>query len=339
MRSRRWGALLISHTLLSCTPGKLTSHGPSSPSATDGHSPEGQPGPDGTQRPPKGDPPEGSPPEGNPGEMRDGGPAQEPPSRGDPASPGSPPGDGTASPPEVLPVPPGITWQWQLSGPMNPNLEVELYDLDLFETPPSTFADLKQQKRRIICYFSAGSRENYRDDANRFLPKEVGATLEGWPEEQWLDIRSVHVRSIMLERLDLAAAKGCDGVEPDNVDGYQNDSGFPLTRADQLEFNRFIAHSAHARGLSVGLKNAVELAANLVDDFDWALVEECLAYDECSALRPFLNAGKAVLHVEYVDDPSDVDRELRQLCPEPSRAGFSTLVKMLDLGPEYFPCP
>ncbi len=58
----------------------------------------------------------------------------------------------------------------------------------------------------------------------------------------------------MLRRLDLAVTKGCDGVEPDNMDGYANDSGFPLTAEDQLTFNRFIANEAHRRGLAVGLK-------------------------------------------------------------------------------------
>lgn len=42
----------------------------------------------------------------------------------------------------------------------------------------------------------------------------------------------------MQARLDLAVQKGCDGVEPDNVDGYQNNSGFPLTAQDQLAYNR-----------------------------------------------------------------------------------------------------
>ena len=35
------------------------------------------------------------------------------------------------------------------------------------------------------------------------------------------------------------SSAGCDGVEPDNVDGYVNDTGFDLTAGDQLDFNRF----------------------------------------------------------------------------------------------------
>ena len=49
---------------------------------------------------------------------------------------------------------------------------------------------------------------------------------------------------IILDRLDVARAKGCDGVEPDNVDGYANKTGFDLTKDDQLRFNRFLAVEA-----------------------------------------------------------------------------------------------
>ena len=56
----------------------------------------------------------------------------------------------------------------------------------------------------------------------------------------------------MQARLDLAVSKGCVGVEPDNVDGYQNSSGFPLTAADQLAYNRFLAGEARARGGAAG---------------------------------------------------------------------------------------
>jgi hypothetical protein len=63
---------------------------------------------------------------------------------------------------------------------------------------------------------------------------------------------------ILFARLDLAVAKGCDGVEPDNVDGYANNTNFPLTVQDQLQFNIWLANEAHARGLSIGLKNDLD---------------------------------------------------------------------------------
>jgi len=147
---------------------------------------------------------------------------------------------------------PGTNWQWQLSGPVDGGFDVVMYDIDLFDTPAATMAALRSAGRVVICYFSAGSHEDWRPDAARFPAEATGNRLEGWHGERWLDIRVDAVRALMVARLDLAVEKGCDGVEPDNVDGYANDSGFSLTPDDQLDFNRFLAAVAHARGLSVG---------------------------------------------------------------------------------------
>ena len=42
----------------------------------------------------------------------------------------------------------------------------------------------------------------------------------------------------MAARFDLCRQKGFDAVEPDLVDGYIQTTGFPLTAADQLTYNR-----------------------------------------------------------------------------------------------------
>ena len=227
--------------------------------------------------------------------------------------------------------PPGTTWQWQLDGDIDTSFDVAVYDIDLFDAPESIIDTLHAQGRTVICYFSAGSREEGREDADQFTDDDYDKRLEDWPRERWLDVRSQNVRRIMEQRLDLALAKDCDAVEPDNVDGFQNDSGFPLTAEDQLDYNRFLADAAHARGLSVGLKNALDLVPELEPEFDWALNEECLAYEECEALAPFLAAGKAVFHVEYVDDSADGPALQAEVCDDPSIAGFSTLIKTYDL--------
>ena len=53
-----------------------------------------------------------------------------------------------------------------------------------------------------------------------------------------MDVRRIDVLGpIMESRLDMCEEKGFDGVEPDNVDGYLNDTGFPLTKEDQLSYN------------------------------------------------------------------------------------------------------
>ncbi|MBU1492958.1 MAG: endo alpha-1,4 polygalactosaminidase [Actinobacteria bacterium] len=243
-----------------------------------------------------------------------------------PAGAGAPvPADLPAVERTVWRPPPGTTWQWQLTGDIDTSLDVVMYDVDLFDTPASVIEALHRDGRIVVCYFSAGSWEDWRPDAGSFPPRVIGAR-NGWPGERWLDIRRLRVLGPILEhRLDVAVAKGCDGVEPDNVDGYTNRTGFPLTERQQRRFNRWLAAAAHGRGLSVGLKNDLEQVAVLVDRFDWALDEQCFQYHECELLLPFIEQGKAVFGVEYRGRPSG-------FCPEARRLGFSWLKKRLDLG-------
>ena len=228
--------------------------------------------------------------------------------------------------------PPATTWQWQLSGTIDTTVDAQLYDVDLFETPASTVAGLHAQGRRAVCYLSAGSFERGRPDSGRFPDSVLGEPLEGWPGERWLDVRRLDVIGPVLERrLDLCRAKGFDGVEADNVDGYANDSGFGLSAADQLRFNRFLAAAAHARGLSIGLKNDLDQVPALEPDFDWALNEQCFQYDECDALRPFVAAGKAVFVAEY-------ELATQAFCDRAASSGYMAMLKRLALDAWREPC-
>ncbi len=228
---------------------------------------------------------------------------------------------------------PGTSWQIQLSGRVDTSIVADVYDVDLFDTPATTIAALHAKGRKVICYFSAGSFEDWRPDAARFPRTALGNALDGWPGERWLDIRSTAVRDVMRARIDLAVQKGCDGVDPDNVDGYTNGTGFRLTATDQLAFNRFLASTAHARNLAVGLKNDVDQVAQLVGDFDWQLNEECFKYNECETLLPFIQAGKPVFGIEYGGTTL-----AQRVCPRANALGFDTLVKNLELGAARIPC-
>ncbi len=220
---------------------------------------------------------------------------------------------------------PGVSWQWQLSGALDTSLDVEMYDVDLNDTSTDVIAQLKNNGKTVICYLSAGSWENYRDDADQFPEEILGNELEGWPDERWLDIRRLDILGpIMSKRLDLAVEKGCDGIEPDNVDGYTQDTGFQLSGEDQLTYNRWLAEAAHARGLSIGLKNDLEQVQELVESFDWAINEQCFQYDECELLLPFIQAGKAVFGVEY-------SLATTAFCSQANSMNFDWLKKNLSL--------
>lgn len=139
-----------------------------------------------------------------------------------------------------------------------------MYDVDLFETKDAEMAKLHQDGRVVICYFSAGSWGQYRPDSGKFPDSVKGSPLDPpFADELWLDIRSPVVRDLMKARLDLAVTRGCDGVEPDNVDGYSNDNGLkpPLTAAEQLDFNKFIAAEAHARARSPSASRTISTSS------------------------------------------------------------------------------
>ncbi|MYU20705.1 endo alpha-1,4 polygalactosaminidase [Streptomyces sp. SID8352] len=226
---------------------------------------------------------------------------------------------------------PGLAWQWQLNGPVQETADVPVYDIDGFENSAADVARLHRAGRKVICYINVGAWEDYRPDAGDFPERVLGGT-NGWAGERWLDIRRVSVlRPIMERRFDMCRDKGFDAVEPDLVEAYGNKSGFPLTARDQLVYNRMIADIAHERGLSVGLKNDLPQIPELVKVFDFAVNEQCAEYGECDRLTPFIEAGKAVFHVEY-------SGTTRGFCPEARSLGLSSMLKKPDLDPWRKPC-
>jgi hypothetical protein len=223
------------------------------------------------------------------------------------------------------------SWQWQLTTPVDQSVNAQVFDIDLFDNSATVVASLHAKGRKVICYMSAGTWEDWRPDAKKF-PATVMGGGNGWPGEKWLDIRQLDVLGPIMEaRLDICKAKGFDGVEPDNIDGYSNQTGLSLTYQDQLKYNTFLANAAHARGLSVGLKNDLEQVDDLLPYFDWALNEECFKYKECNMLTPFIQAGKPVFQVEY---QLSTDR----FCPTANAMNFNSMKKKSSLNALRTPC-
>jgi hypothetical protein len=230
----------------------------------------------------------------------------------------------------------GASWQWQLSNlPLDSSYGVDMYDIDLFDNDASVVATLHAQNRKVVCYISVGSWEDWRPDKDQFPASVLGNNYDGWPGEKWLDIRSPVVRQIMAARLDLCAIKGFDGIEPDNIDGYTNNTGFPLTYQDQLTYNIWLANQAHARGLSIGLKNDSDQVADLLSYFDWALTEDCFDQGWCGDMQPFITAGKPVFAAEY----TDTGMTTTQFCPQANAMNFSAILKHRDLDAWREGCP
>jgi PKD repeat protein len=240
--------------------------------------------------------------------------------------------------PEVQPP----KWDWQLVEPikLNPDPDIMIYDIDMFENEKSGAVKMLHDKGyKVICYLDVGSWEDWRDDKDEFPQSILGATYEGYPDERWLDIRDVNpaksktgtkLATILSARLDRAVNMDCDAIEPDNMDVYDTtaheSSGFPLTYEDQIYFNLWVAQAVHERKMLVGLKNNINQAHDprIFNAFDFVVSEQCFQYGECDYFSDFLAANKPVFVAEY-------GQALTKFCPDAKASRISAIKKRTSL--------
>jgi len=262
---------------------------------------------------------------------------------------------------------PGTTWQWQIVGRIAGLEDVDMYDVDLTDAVPRRLQlrvrgfgavtwprgsnagivdRLHDAGIVAVCYLDSGAWEAYEPDA-RLFPDGVIGNSTGWSGERWLDIRRrsrSRFAPIIWARFAVARRIGCDGVEPDQNNPIGNRPGFPISRDQERSWYLSVARHAHAEGLSVGMKNGVEVIdPATVRAFDWSLNEECFYYHECGRERPFVKAGKAVFQTEYTDDwrrrgATAPARVARRVCDRALRRRFSTLIKRRVPDDLFRPC-
>lgn len=226
-----------------------------------------------------------------------------------------------------------LTWYWQLTGRVRNSVSATAYDIDGFESTVAEVTGLHKLRRHAICYIDVGTWESWRPDARKF-PDRVLGKGNGWPGERWLDIRRLSIlEPIMRARFEMCASKRFDAIEPDNVDGFENHTGFRITAREQRVYNEWVAHEAHILGLAVFQKNDPSQARALERYFDGVLSEQCNQYNECSSFDAYLKAGKPVLNAEY-------DRSLYpRFCTVDARTGIIGALYNLALnGAVYKPC-
>lgn len=95
--------------------------------------------------------------------------------------------------------------------------DVTIFDVDLFDTPASTIGALRSRGIQVICYFSAGTSEDWRPDYSEFTSGDKGASLPDWQGENYLNLRSSNVLRIMKARIQKASEAGCNAIDPDNM--------------------------------------------------------------------------------------------------------------------------
>ena len=202
-----------------------------------------------------------------------------------------------------------LAWGWKDGGQDTiAGQKIVEYDID---ADPAAIRAARAAGHLTICYFSVGTLEPFRADcqANRSAWEAVAVGKMAHWDEQWLDISKLEaIQQLMLPRFQRAAALGCHGVEPDNIDCYDNGACWKkivpaLTKqqamAKQLAFNRWQTAAAHSLGLVIAMKNAVAIIPQLHDCYDLAINEQCQKYKECGNVqRYFSQRGKAALQVE-----------------------------------------
>lgn len=238
----------------------------------------------------------------------------------------------------------GTTWNWILNADSNEiddKDDVEVLGIDLFDHSAETIKKLQEAGHKIICYFSAGTLEYERPDTKAFLaiPEMVRDKMDEW-DEYYLDINDKRLLPLMAARLDLAQQKGCDAVEPDNIDIYLSPKvqkwKKPVTVYDQRDYDIWLSTEARKRGLSIGLKNDIANAKYLLDYFDFAINEECYDFDECGLyLDTFIAANKAVFMAAYGDNCDE--KFLNKLLTNTIGRNLSIIIKDVNqsLRPEY----
>jgi hypothetical protein len=219
-----------------------------------------------------------------------------------------------------------------------------VYDIDMEYNTAATVDALHAQGKKVICYIDVGVYETYRDDADKFQalsPRIWGKADSGWNDSYWLDIRRIdELAPIMKARMQRCKDKGFDAIEPDEMTGWSNASGFPLSYADQIAYNKAVAGWAHEIGISVGMKGDLEQAHDLAPFFDWNLTEECYQYRECTSvynpaddktypgLQSFTKLNKAVWVAEY---KSFTSARWSAICSDSRTRHFNTATYKLGL--------
>lgn len=130
------------------------------------------------------------------------------------------------------------------------------------------------------CYIDAGTAEAWRPDASMYPNTLLGKSDVGWSGESLIDVSVPNdaLIRILEARVRLCKERGFQAVDFDDVNGYQNCTGFNITASQQISFNLFSADLAHNYGLLVALKNDLDQFKVLSPAFDFAVEESCLAY-------------------------------------------------------------
>lgn len=226
--------------------------------------------------------------------------------------------------------PEGATHDYQLGTAYTPSPGTQVVTRDHTSQPARVGYD--------ICYVNGfqtqpGERESW--PADLILMESDGSPVfdPGWPDEAVLDTsdsaRRQDIAARLSESIDTCAQKGFDAIEFDNLDSYTRSGGW-LDIDDNAALAKLLTSYSHKLGLAVAQKNTAEHAARLRQDvgFDFAVVEECAAFDECGLYTDVY--GAAVIGIEY---PNSLREPFETVCAHEDRPSSMTLRDRHLVGP------
>ena len=140
---------------------------------------------------------------------------------------------------------------------------------------------------------------------------------------------------LMQARFQRCKDMGFQAIEPDNMDVYDNESGFRISRDDGVRYIRALADMAHGMGLGIGQKNVPEITPLLVGSMDFVITEDCFADGWCEDVAAYIRANKPVLAAEY----TDTGVNWPAACAFGRANNYSMILKDRDLSAALETCP
>ncbi len=208
----------------------------------------------------------------------------------------------------AAPFPVGARPDYQIGGPYAPAPGVGIVMRDREAAPvPGAYN---------VCYVNGfqtqpSEIDEWRSARPHLLLKDSRGreVVDGAWGETLFDIRTEAKRTELAGVIDAwfagCAAKGFQAVELDNLDSWTRSKRL-ITMAQTKAFARLLTASAHQHGLLIGQKNAAELApVGRSLGFDFAVVEQCEVYTECSDFTDVY--GRAVIEIEYTTNDEGLD--------------------------------
>lgn len=224
----------------------------------------------------------------------------------------------------AFPLKVGDRWDWQLSGPVDLDRDVEMLGLDPDLVTREQLEALRAQGIDTVCHVNVGTLVQGSPEGNALPAATIGNTHEDDPQERYLDIRRVHyLVPVITKRFVACKDQGFTAIEPDNLDVHVKDSGFPISQADAIRYATTLAHVAHGLGLRIAQKNAPDLTGALQPHFDMAISDGCFEKGICEHFAAYPKANKPAFNAEY----TDTDIEFGKACAEGARLNINMIRK------------